>query len=487
MNDILTLCSSGGCDSTRTTYTPIGTYTPPSGGYTPPSGTVPPRVALAPPRSVTAASCDRCATVTWLAPTFGLHPAGYEVQFKKKTETAWGVLTTADTSVLLGGLTNAERWDVRVRSLRLHLVSGWRSATVTPGRVPDAPPAPTVARAANRTLTVSWTPPHSYGSAVTDYDIQYRRCTATDKTCATSPTWTTWSNLSHYGTSTKKVRGGLTNGTAYQFKVRAQNRFGESAWSAEGQGTPKRPDRLECISGAGKVTFDWAGAVTESGGWNRVFFQVKLPNQGWKPSQYWKDHTNANDPPVIPLNSKTGWDNLARTNTTFEVASSASGSVSGQARFWSDTSEILVAGAVSCSPLDAPTAGFTSTERTADEDDGAGTGGSVDLTVRLSKEATTTGTVNYGTVNGVAVGVASCPADGSPAADYEHANGQLVFSPGDREKTVTVQFCPDDIEEAESEAFTVELRTPSATINLGTDTTATITITDTDQPVVVPT
>ena len=46
----------------------------------------------------------------------------------------------------------------------------------------------------NRSLRVSWTAPASNGAAVTDFDLRWRACTAADKTCASSPTWGSWTD-----------------------------------------------------------------------------------------------------------------------------------------------------------------------------------------------------------------------------------------------------------------------------------------------------
>ena len=76
------------------------------------------------------------------------------------------------------------------------------------------------------------------GSSITDYDVQYRACTATPKSCASSPTWGSWTDHTHDGTGTSTTITGLTNGTAYQVQVQATNGVGDSAWSDSAKGQP---------------------------------------------------------------------------------------------------------------------------------------------------------------------------------------------------------------------------------------------------------
>ena len=144
--------------------------------------------------------------------------------------------------------------------------SSWSAAaTGTPAaEKPDRPDAPIVA-AESQSLGVSWNAPASNGgSAITDYDVQYRGCTATDgdtsiKTCATNPTWeANWTDRSgetSTDTATTVTITGLTNGTAHQVRVRAANSVGESEWSPISRGTPTTgstsgPQPPECASRA---------------------------------------------------------------------------------------------------------------------------------------------------------------------------------------------------------------------------------------------
>ena len=100
------------------------------------------------------------------------------------------------------------------------------TVTVTDVEVPSAPPAPAVSGETADSVTVSWTAPANPGSAITDYDVQYR--------AGTSGAWT---DAGHSGTGLTVTLTGLTAGTRYQVQVRASNAEGPGAWSAAATGT----------------------------------------------------------------------------------------------------------------------------------------------------------------------------------------------------------------------------------------------------------
>ena len=165
-------------------------------------------------------------------------------------------------SYTLSGLTNGTAYEAQVRAANARGEGGWSaSATMTPG-TPVAPTAPTLT-SGGASLGVSWTAPTDNGSAVTDYDVQYRACTATPASCAANPAWGVWTALTGAadpGTATTAAITGLTNGTAYQVRVRATNTHGGSPWgpSASRQaGAPSAPVAPGVVSGASQLTVTW--------------------------------------------------------------------------------------------------------------------------------------------------------------------------------------------------------------------------------------
>ena len=175
--------------------------------------------------------------MSWTAPSSnGASITDYDVQYRACTatpktcasnptwESSWtehapNTTSTAITATVTG-LTNGTAYQVQVRATNSVGVSAWSASA--------------------KGLGVSWTAPASNGSSITDYDVQYRACTATPKTCASSPTWGSWTDHTHDGTGTGTTISGLTNGTAYQVQVQATNGVGDSAWSASAQDGEER-------------------------------------------------------------------------------------------------------------------------------------------------------------------------------------------------------------------------------------------------------
>ena len=91
----------------------------------------------------------------------------------------------------------------------------------TPGR----PDAPTVTASTLNSLSLRWTAPTSSGSAISDYDVQYREA---------GGNFTDWP---HTGTGTNTTITGLTANTRYEVQVRARNAQGVSNWSPSATGT----------------------------------------------------------------------------------------------------------------------------------------------------------------------------------------------------------------------------------------------------------
>jgi len=90
---------------------------------------------------------------------------------------------------------------------------------------PGRPDAPTVTASTLNSLSLRWTAPTTSGSAIGDYDVQYR---------AAGGSFTDWP---HTGTSTNTTITGLTANTRYEIQVRARNAQGVSNWSPSATGT----------------------------------------------------------------------------------------------------------------------------------------------------------------------------------------------------------------------------------------------------------
>ena len=85
---------------------------------------------------------------------------------------------------------------------------------------PSAPDAPVLSSPLSTSLLVTWSAPGNMGSAINDYDIQYRQGSSGS-----------FSNWSYSGNSTSATITGLTVSTLYEVRVRASSDEGTSNWS----------------------------------------------------------------------------------------------------------------------------------------------------------------------------------------------------------------------------------------------------------------
>ncbi|MCU1357537.1 MAG: fibronectin type protein [Acidimicrobiales bacterium] len=124
-----------------------------------------------------------------------------------------------------------------------------------------APGAPTIGTATtgNAQATVTWTAPASNGgSAITGYVV-------TPYVGPTAQTATTFNS-----TATTQAVTGLTNGTAYTFKVAAVNAVGTGAQSGASNAvtprtTPGVPTAVSASAGNGQVVVSWSAPASDGG------------------------------------------------------------------------------------------------------------------------------------------------------------------------------------------------------------------------------
>jgi predicted phage tail protein len=231
----------------------------------------------------------------WGAPevTGGSPVTDYRIEFSTDSGKTWrtvndGVSTATSTTVT--GLTAGVSHIFRVSAVNAIGVGFPKQAfPVTPLglQVPLGQIAPT-ATAGNGKVTLVWAPPaDNGGSPVTDYRIEYKTTAAT--------TWTTFND----GTSplTGAQVTGLTNGTAYVFRVRPVNAVGvgpESSPSAAATPVASTPGTLGAPTnvraavapspGTIRVTWDaptgaGAGQITNY----RVEYALDSRTPSWRP------------------------------------------------------------------------------------------------------------------------------------------------------------------------------------------------------------
>ena len=177
------------------------------------------------PTLVVAVSGNAQLAVTWTAPasTGGSPITDYLVKYSSNGGSTWTNFVhpvSTVPSVTITGLTNGTAYVIKVvakNAVGISLPSA-NSAPATPATVPGSPTS-VVAVSGNKQLALTWAAPASNGgSNITDYLVKY-----------SSNGGSTWTNFGHpVSTVPSLTVTGLTNGTAYVFKVIAKNAVGIS-------------------------------------------------------------------------------------------------------------------------------------------------------------------------------------------------------------------------------------------------------------------
>lgn len=200
-------------------------------------------VSLQAPTGVTATAGNAQATVNWTAPPTptGDTITGYHVVASDATKTVDVAATTTGT---VTSLTNGTGYTFQVRAKTTLVPAGGPYSTssnsVTPSASVSPPGAPTGVggTAGNTQVVVSWTAPASNGgAAITNYQVSVYNSSGGPATGVTGAT-----QRSTGSSATSFTFTGLTNGTAYTFKVAAYNTAGfGSQSSASSSVTPTAP------------------------------------------------------------------------------------------------------------------------------------------------------------------------------------------------------------------------------------------------------
>lgn len=175
-------------------------------------------------------------------------------------------MTTAGKAVTstVTGLTGGKSYGITVR-----VTNAAGSATSSPAvnGVPAGPPLAPTGVSAKGTATsgqirVNWTTPENNGAEITSVDILNADSNAVLKTISASTEPNLWgSNFTTAGRTCTYVLSGLTDGTTYKIKVRANNSAGAGVPSAQVSAypytLPKAPENVTVTAGTKSLTVSW--------------------------------------------------------------------------------------------------------------------------------------------------------------------------------------------------------------------------------------
>lgn len=123
---------------------------------------------------------------------------------------------------------------------------GGGGTTPPPAPVATAPAAPSfTATPGNGIINLAWRAPNNGGSAITNYNLRYRRSGTTSWTNETDPV----------ASATSARITGLTAGTTYEVELNAENAQGASGWARRSATVPaSMPIKWQCTMTSGTYT-----------------------------------------------------------------------------------------------------------------------------------------------------------------------------------------------------------------------------------------
>ncbi len=217
---------------------------------------------------------DEQIEASWKAPYDGDSPiTGYILRYRVSDKGTWTEQTVGtSTSYTIGSLINGTEYDVQVSASNDDGSSDWSPTSTAMAQI-EAPGTPDALELApgNGVITVSWDPPTS-GGPMDHYDLQYREKDDT--------TWIAIDGIS--GTSYRI--GGLTNGTGYEVRVRADNPPVHSDYSdiktATPIAAPRAPAAPTLEAGDAQITASW-NAPTSGGPVHSYELQYRTGEGSW--------------------------------------------------------------------------------------------------------------------------------------------------------------------------------------------------------------
>ncbi len=134
-------------------------------------------------------------------------------------------VVSSDGSTNITGLSTGTRYYFWARTHNSEGYSSWSpSANAVTLDVPDPPSTPLLSSIQSTSIDVAWTPNSSGGSTISGYQVGYGTSSSIPPTTIVAA-------------SSPRIITGLTPGTVYYFRARAQNSVGWSSWSGAAQAT----------------------------------------------------------------------------------------------------------------------------------------------------------------------------------------------------------------------------------------------------------
>lgn len=141
-----------------------------------------------------------------------------QLAYSDTSDRSDGNTISSDGSTTISGLTPGTKYWIWARTHNSEGYSAWSSAaTATTLKVPDAPSTPLLSSVTATSVDVAFMVNGTGGSPIIGYQIGYG-------TSSTTPTTTV-------SAASPQVVSGLTPGTVYYFRARAQSSVGWSPWS----------------------------------------------------------------------------------------------------------------------------------------------------------------------------------------------------------------------------------------------------------------
>ena len=221
------------------------------------------------PTGVGGTAADASVDLSWTAPASdgGSAITGYRVTPFIGATAQTPILTgSAATSSTVSGLTNGTAYTFKVAAINAvgTGADSAASAAITPAAAATAPGAPTGVggTAGDASVALSWTPPASDGgSSITGYRVTPFIGATAQTAVLTGSAATTFTVI------------GVTNGTAYTFKIAAINAVGTGADSAASAAitpaaaarAPGAPTGIGGTAGNGSAALSWTAPASNGG------------------------------------------------------------------------------------------------------------------------------------------------------------------------------------------------------------------------------